>query len=84
MKGKKRKCKDGTPWYQSASGAMSGLGAGISAIGASDEEFNGVDYAGNMLSSVGSMAGAGAAFGPIGAGIGAAVGLGMGIIDSEL
>ena len=83
MKGKKRKCNDGTPWYQSASGAMSGLGAGISAIGASNEEFNGADYAGNLLSSVGSMAGAGAAFGPIGAGVGAAVGLGMGIIGSE-
>lgn len=83
MKGKKRKCNEGTPWYKSAPGAISGLGAGISAMGANDEEFSGADYAGNVLSSVGSMAGAGAAFGGIGAGIGAAVGLGMGIIGSE-
>ena len=83
MKGKKRKCNEGTPWYQSAPGAILGLGAGMSAIGANDEEFDGTDYAGNVLLSAGSMAGAGAAFGPIGAGVGAAVGLGMGMIGSE-
>ena len=83
MKGKKRKCNEGTPWYQSAPGAISGLGAGILATGANDEEFNGTDYAGNVLSSVGAMAGAGSAFGPIGTGVGAAIGLGMGIVNSE-
>ena len=60
-------------------GATSVVGSALSGI---SDEGSAVNTAGNVLSSAGSLAAAGSAFGPIGTGVGAALGAVVGGITA--
>ena len=88
--------KDGNPWAfatdpkngmtmgqaQGIGNIAAGIGGFTTAVGAKDEEVNGVDYAGNILSNAGSLAASGAALGAGGAIGGAILGAGIGVYQT--
>lgn len=83
-KNKNRKIKvnayyNGMDTINNIVGATSVVGSALSGI---SDEGSAVNTAGNVLSSAGSLAAAGSAFGPIGTGVGAALGAVVGGITS--
>lgn len=88
--------KDGNPWAfatdpkkgmtmgqaQGIGNIAAGIGGFATSVGARDEEVNGADYAGGILSNAGSLAASGAALGPWGAVGGAVLGAGIGIYQT--